>query len=159
MGNSFEDQISSLHPEMPVLSEEIYRALSLKDNDYLDFPTPAKEFYENFSKPLNILNEKRYIELSEGGIYAPTPQSIERISTKYRIYLCTFCEDQDKMARLTEIIDSRKEKLYSENLKKEIGLPEFVIKAMFEKYEINGRGKVYGNLRNQYCCNELRKDQ
>ena len=63
------------------------------------------------------------------------------------------------MARLTEIIDSRKEKLDSENLKKEIGLPEFVIKAMFEKYEINGRGKVYGKLRNQYCCNELRKDK
>lgn len=158
MGNSFEDQITSLDQEMmPVLSKEIYKLLSLNDYDYLDFPT--KDFYKNFLKPLNILNEKRYIKLSEGAIYAPTPQSIDWISTKYRIYLCAFCEDQDKMARLTEIIDSRKEKLDSENLKKEIGLPEFVIKAMFEKYEINGRGKVYGKLRNQYCCNELRKDK
>lgn len=157
MGNSFEDQISSLDQDMPVLSKEIYRALSLNDNDYLNFPD--NKFYENFSIPLNKLNDLGYITLSEGGIYAPTPKSIERISTKYRIYLCAFCEDQDKMARLTEIIDSRKEELGSENLKKEIGLPEFVIRAMFEKYEINGRGEVYGKLRNQYRCNELRKDK
>ncbi len=157
MGNSFEDQITSLHPEMPVLSEEIYRALSLNDYDYLDFPD--NKFYEKYFKPLNILNDLKYIKLSEGAIYAPAPQSIDRISTKYRIYLCTFCEDQDKMARLTEIMDSRKEELGSENLKKEIGLPEFVIKAMFEKYEINGRGEVCGKLRNRYRCNELRKDK
>ncbi len=92
MGNSFEDQITSLHPEMPVLSEEIYRVLSLNDNDYLDFPN--NEFYKKFSKPLDILDNHGLIKLRES-VYA-TPQGIEYISPKYRTYLYTFCKDQDK---------------------------------------------------------------
>jgi hypothetical protein len=56
------------------------------------------------------------------------------------------------MARLTEIIDNCKEQetLHSGKIKKEIALPEFVIKAMLKIYENSGRGKVYGDHSNQY---------
>ncbi len=150
MGNSFEDQISSLDQDMPVLSKEIYQLL--KDDDSLQFPD---EFYSKFKAPLEILDRKGLIKLQRAQKTSKSP-GIEKISPEYITYMCTTFEDQGEMQKLTGIIENCKEQqtLHSGKLKREIGLrlPEFVIKAMFKIYEKSGRGKVYGDHSNQYCC-------
>jgi hypothetical protein len=143
--------LNELDEDMENLSKEIYKEMSSKDDDYFRFPDD--KFYSKFKAPLEILHKKGLIELQRAYKTSKSP-GIEKTSPEYIIYICTFCEDQDKMARLTEIIDNCKEQetLHSGKLKREIGLPELVIKAMFKTYENSGRGEVYGSLSHQYRC-------
>lgn len=139
--------LNKLDENMENLSKEIYKLLK---DDSLQFPD---EFYSKFEEPLKILDRKRLIELQRA-IYNSKSPGIEKISPEYITYMCTTFEDQDKMQKLTGIIENCKEQqtLHSGNLKEEIGLPEFVIKAMFKTYSNSGRGEVYGSLSNQYRC-------
>jgi hypothetical protein len=141
--------LNELHKDMENLSKEIYK--SLKDDDGFCFVDD--EFHLNFKEPLEILDKKGLIELQRA-MYTSKSPGIEKISPEYITYMCTTFEDQGKMQELTGIIENCKEQqtLHSGKLKEKIGLPEFVIKAMFKTYSNSGRGEVYGSLSNQYRC-------
>ncbi|CAK8722407.1 hypothetical protein GMJAKD_11625 [Candidatus Electrothrix aarhusensis] len=136
----FEDPISYLHEDVPALSKEIYQKLSTDDSIHLKF---EEDFYNKFSRPLaalaanNLISEKR-------GVFRSIPCGINLTDPTYILYMCRLAEDQNKMQKLFDLVDNckRREWLNSEKLKGEIGLPECVVKAVFQIYESKGYGAL-----------------
>ena len=138
--NKLEDPISFLHEDVPAASKEIYQNLSVNDSVNLDF---ADGFYTMYSRPLAALSKKSFISMNNV-IGSRTPRGITLIDPTFIMYMCVLAENQNKMQRIVEIVDTCEigKWLDGDKLKYEIGLPKYVIRAVFEIYE----AKDYGLL-------------
>ncbi len=133
-----EDPISYIHEDVPAASKEIYQRLSFNDSVNLDFD---EEFYTKYSRPLAALAKKSFIS-KNSVIGSRIPRGINLIDPTYIMYMCALAEDQNKMQEIVKIVDSCEvgKWLDGEKIKYEIGLPKYVIRAVFEIYEAKGYG-------------------
>jgi len=133
-----EDPISYLHEDVQAASIEIYQKLSFNDSVNLDFD---EEFYTKYSRPLAALEKKLFISRYMV-IGSRIPRDITLIDPTFIMYMCVLAEDHNKMQEIVKIVDSCEvgKWLDGEKLKYEIGLPKYVIRAVFEIYEAKGYG-------------------
>jgi hypothetical protein len=133
-----EDPISFLHEDVPAASKEIYQKLSTNDSVNLDFD---EAFYTKYSRPLAALAKNSFIS-KNSVIGSRIPRGITLIDPMYIMYMCALAEDKNKMQEIVKIVDSCEvgKWLDGEKLKIEIGLPKYVIHAVFEIYAAKGYG-------------------
>jgi len=138
--NKLEDPISFLHEDVPAASKEIYQNLSVNDSVKLVF---SDGFYTKYSRPLAALSKKSYISMNSV-IGSRIPRGITLTDPTFIMYMCVLAEDQNKMQRIVEIVDTCEigKWLDGDKLKYQIELPKYVIRAVFEIYE----AKDYGIL-------------
>ncbi|MCG2584141.1 hypothetical protein [Massilia sp. TS11] len=135
---SLEDPISSLHPQIREVSENIYRALVNSDTSRVVFD---EEFYSKYGKPLAILESQGYI-VGSHAIGAKYVNGISVQDPKYVVYLCALYEDQAKMDALLQMLEDCKQGqwLRGETICAELQLARPVVKAIFLLYEARGLG-------------------
>lgn len=133
-----EDPISFLHEDVPSVSREIYQTLVSQDSESLIF---NDKFYEKYRRSLAALNERSFISLSEA-VGVKVPLGIRVTDPSYMLYLCVLFEDKIKMEKLINQVDNCQpgQWLDGQFIKNDIGLPEPVIRAVFEMYEAKGYG-------------------
>jgi hypothetical protein len=133
-----EDPISFLHEDIPEISRLIYQKLRDNDSIILDF---EEDFYTKYSRVLAVLEKERFISKNVV-LGSRIPLGINIIDASYIMYLCSLEEDSQKMQEIIEIIDRCEVGLWLNelDLKNSIGLPKYVIRAIFEIYESKGFG-------------------
>ncbi|MDT3335479.1 hypothetical protein Q4Q49_09200 [Shewanella sp. SP1S1-7] len=150
--NKFEDPISYLHDDIPELSKLIYENLKVNDSTTLDFP---EDFYIKYSRPLAALESVGLI--SKNSVLASRiPLGINLIDASFIMYICNLAEDPKKMCEIIDIVDRCEVGLWLDGnqLKDSVGLPKYVIRAVFEIYEAKGYGilsRAIGSCK--YLCN------
>jgi hypothetical protein len=135
-----EDPISYLHEDVPEVAKEIYEKLKATDSVKLNF---SEDFYTRYSRPLAALVSAGLI--SKNSVFGSIiPMGINLIDPSFIMYMCNIAEEAKKMQAIVEIVDRCKVGtwLNGDELKKNIGLPKYVIRAVFEIYESKGYGIV-----------------
>lgn len=133
-----EDPISFLHEDIPDVSRLIYQKLRDKDSINLDF---EEDFYTKYRRALAVLEKERFI--SKNGVYGSRiPLGINIIDASYIMYMCSLEEASTKMQEIIGIVDRCEVGLWlnGHDLKDSIGVPKYVIRAIFEIYESKGFG-------------------
>jgi len=141
---NLEDPISSLHEDIVAVSENIFKKFKEEDNVSLDFD---EEFYTRYSRVLAILNAKTLISKNDA-VGSRIPLGINLIDPSFILYMANMFEDPHKMQELFDIVD-RCEIGVSINAKdtgESIGLPKYLIRAVFEIYETKGHGCRSGGI-------------
>jgi hypothetical protein len=135
-----EDPISYLHEDVPKVAKIIYDEMRKRDSVNLDFP---KEFYIENSRPLAALESAGLISKS-GILGSRIPIGINLIDPSFIMYMCNLVEDQNRMQEIVDIVDRCEVgiSLNGDELKESVGLPKYVIRAVFEIYESKGYGLV-----------------
>ena len=133
-----EDPISYLQEDVQAASKAIYHESCVNDSANLNFD---EEFYAKYSRPLAALTKQSFIS-KKSVIGSRMPRGITLIDPTYIMYMCALAKDQNKMQEIVKIVDSCGigKWLDGEKLKHEIGLPKYVIRAVFEIYEAKGYG-------------------
>lgn len=133
-----EDPISYLHEDVANLAREIYENLKASDSVNLDF---SEEFYTRYSRPLTALESAGLIS-KNSVLGSRIPRGINLIDPSFIMYMCNLAEEPKKMQEIVEIVDRCEVGLWldGEQLKESIGLPKYVIRALFEIYESKGYG-------------------
>lgn len=133
-----EDPISFLHDDMYEVTKIIYQNLRNKDSISLDF---EDEFYLRYSRVLAVIEKEGFI--SKNSVFGSRiPLGINIIDASYIMYMCNLKEDPKKMQEIIDIVDRCEVGLWlhGDDLKDSIGLPKYVIRAVFEIYENKGFG-------------------
>lgn len=133
-----EDPISYLHEDLPDLARAIYKEMKANDSVNLNFPN---EFYTQFSRPLAALDSVGLIT-KNSIIGSPIPMGINLVDPSFIMYMCNLAEDGEKMQELIDIVDRCEIgiSLNGDDLKHSIGIPRYVIRAVFEIYAEKGYG-------------------
>jgi hypothetical protein len=136
--NQLIDPISNLHPDIRILSKNIYKELINTDNGFLRM---NDAFFQKFLQPLTILESKDAIKLRKN-INATIPQGIFFKDPGYILYLCKLYADPKTMQSLFEKIENcrRGDWMCSKKLKEELKLPVYVIEQVFRLYASKGLG-------------------
>jgi hypothetical protein len=136
--NKLEDPISYLHEDVQAASKEIYKKLCEVDSLKLDF---TNDFYKRYRRPIAALSKKTYISVTHV-IGSEIPRGVTLTDPTFIIYMCALAENKSKMQQLFDIVDNCEvgKWLNGEILKNEIGLPVYVIRAVFEIFESKGYG-------------------
>lgn len=139
-----EDPISNLHEDIPEVAKEIYKEMKTSDSIDLDF---SDEFYTQYSRPLAALESAGLIS-KNGVLGSRIPRGINLIDPSFIMYMCNLAEDAKKMQEIVEIVDRCEVDLWlnGDELKESVGLPKYVIRAVFEIYESKGYGIVSKTL-------------
>jgi hypothetical protein len=140
-----EDPVSSLHNDVPMLSQNIYQKLKIANSINLDFD---EEFYQKYSRPLAALNSQGFIGI-KSAITKKYPLGIKLVDPSYIMYLCSLDKDNNsKMEMLISTVDNVQigEWLNGNNLHISIGLPIPVIQAVFSIFESKGYGLCSKNI-------------
>lgn len=135
---ALEDPISTLHPDIREMSENIYQELVVAGQENLRFDAA---FYTKYSRPLAILEAQGCII----GIHAIGAKYVNGLWLKdprYVVYLCALYEDQKKMDGLVQLIENCApgQWLRGEDVETDLQLPRPVIQALFQLYEARGLG-------------------
>jgi len=141
---SLEDPISSLHKDISAVSDAIFKKFKEKDNVSLCFD---EEFYIRYSRVLATLNAKRLISKS-GAIGSQIPLAIKIIDPSFILYMANMFENTHKMQELFDIADRCEigVSINAEEIGESIGLPKYLIRAVFEIYEAKGYGYRSGGI-------------
>lgn len=133
-----EDPISYLHDDAANLAREIYESLKASDSVYLDF---SEEFYTGYSRPLAAFESAGLISINNV-LGSRIPRGINLKDPSFIMYMCNLAEEPRKMREIAEIVDRCEVGLWldGEQLKESIGLPKYVIRALFQIYESKGYG-------------------
>lgn len=134
----FEDPISYLHEDIQEVSKLIYAQLVKCDSVNLDFDD---DFYVKYSRPLATLTKSGYI--SKNNVQGTRiPLGINLIDPTFILYMCAIAGDSKTMERLVNIVDECPvgQSLKGNVLKEKLGIPLYVIRAVFEVYEAKGYG-------------------
>lgn len=136
--NKFEDPISYLHEDVPEVSKLIYENLETNDSVNLDF---SEDIYIEFSRPFAALESAGFIS-KNSVLGSRIPLGINLIDASFIMYMCNLAEDPHKMQEIIDIVDRCEVGLWMDGheLKDSVGLPEYVIRAVFEIYESKGYG-------------------
>ena len=136
--NKLEDPISYLHEDVPEVSKLIYENLKANDSVNLDF---SEDFYTKYSRPLAALDSKGLI-LKNGVLGSRIPRGINLIDASFIMYMCNLAEEPHKMQKIIDIVDRCEVGLWldGDELKNSVGLPKYVIRAVFEIYKAKGYG-------------------
>lgn len=131
-----EDPISNLHPDVPDLSQRIYRLLSASGNKIV-----TDDIYPTFSRALHILE-------AQGAFNVPRtfgrdyPETIWVTDPTYVLYMAALYEDPLRMDAAVSRIDQAVPKtwLRGSEIAGECEIPLAVAKAIFQLYEARGLG-------------------
>ena len=136
--NKLEDPISFLHEDVQSASKEIYKNLCENDSVKLDFPD---EFYKKYSRPIAALSKNSYISVTNV-IGSRIPRRITLTDPTFIMYMCVLAEDKNRMQKIFDIVDNCEvgKWLDGDIIKDEVGLPKYVIRAVFEIFEAKGYG-------------------
>ena len=136
---ALEDPISLLHPDIREVSEKLYGELVSTGSAKLKFDNP---FYVQYSRALAILEAQGFI-VGTHAIGARYVDGLWLQDPKYVVYLCALYEDQSKMDRLVDLLESCKpgQWLHARDFEADVQLPRPVIKALFQLYEARGLGQ------------------
>ena len=136
--NQLEDPISYLHEDVPEVSKLIYENLKANDLINLNFP---EEFYIKYSRPLAALDSQGLISQNKV-LGSEIPRGINLSDASFIMYMCNLAEEPHKMQEIIDIVDRCEVGLWlnGAELKDIVGLPEYVIRAVFEIYEAKGYG-------------------
>ena len=120
------------------MSERLYKELAATGVAKLRFDGA---FYTQYSKSLAILEAQGFIVGTHaiGGRYV---DGLWLQDPKYVVYLCALYEDQSKMDRLVQLLESCTpgQWLRGEEIAVDLQLPRPVIQALFQLYEAQGLG-------------------
>ena len=146
--NKLEHPISFLHEDVPAASKDIYKNLCENDSENLDF---SDVFYRKYSRPIAALSKKNYISVTRC-IGSQIPRGITLIDPTFIMYMCALAEDENKMQTIVDIVDNCEvgKWLDGDIIKNDVGLPKYVIRAVFEIFEAKGYGilsKIIGSCR------------
>lgn len=147
-----EDPISFLHEDIHEISKTIYQDLSKKDSVNVDFD---EKFYTQFRRGLAVLNSQDLLSLVSV-IGSIIPRGINLKNPFYIAYMSAIAENHTKMEDLVSRIDNLPigKSLEAEDLKKQIGIPKYVIRAIFQLFESKGYGFCSGgNMHISYTAN------
>ena len=139
-----EDPISHLHDDILEIAEKIYQVLKKDDSVNLNF---EDNFYTKYKRGLTLLNNKGLISL-ENGLGVSIPLQINLTDPSFIMYMCASFEDSEKMKTIVDLVDSCKagKTINAVNLSKSIGLPKYVIRAVFQIFESNDFGFCTGGI-------------
>ena len=148
--DKLEDPISYLHEDIPLVAKEIYGTMKAVDSVNLDFP---EEFYHRFSRSIAALSSAGLISKNNAA-GSRIPLGINLIDPSFIMYMCYRAEDTRKMQEILEIVDSCESGIWlnGEELKETLGLPKYVIRAVFQIYASKGYGllsKTIGSCKYQ----------
>ena len=124
-----EDPISYLHEDVSEVAKSIYEGMKSSDSVKLNF---ADEFYIQYSRPLAALESAGLI--SKNGVLGSRIQrGINLIDPSFIMYMCNLAEDQRKMQEIIDIVNRCEVGIWlnGDELKESIGLPKYVIRAVF----------------------------
>lgn len=146
--DKLSDPISYLHEDVQKVSKNIYQALTLKDSVTLEFDD---HFYNEFSRPLAAL-ESQGLVIGNHAIGKRYARGISLVDPSFIMYMCAIAEDDDKMEKLNDAVDSCGigKSLDGYSLQNEIKLPLQVVRAMFSIYESKGYGLVSKEIGSAY---------
>ena len=96
-----EDPISSLHPDIQIVSKKIYEAIKIKNSSSLDF---EEEFYTNHSRPLATLEANGLVagQHARGKRFAC---GLVVTDPSYIMYQCALFESEKSMSELFKTVD------------------------------------------------------
>jgi hypothetical protein len=139
-----EDPISDLHEDIPKVAKSIYKEMKSSDSVNLDF---SDEFYNQYSRPLAALESAKLIS-KNGVIGSRIPISINLIDPSFIMYMCNLAEDQKKMQEIVDIVERCEIGIWlnGDELKDSVGLPKYVIRAVFKIYAAKGYGIVSNSI-------------
>lgn len=147
-----EDPISYLHQDVAEVAKSIYEEMKSTDSVNLDF---NDEFYTKYSRPLAALESAGLIS-KNSVLGSRIPVGINLIDPSFIMYMCNLAEDQHKMQEIVDIVDRCEVGIWlnGDELKESVGLPKYVIRAVFEIYESKGYGIVSKTISScKYLCN------
>lgn len=150
--NKFEDPISYLHEDIPELAKLIYQNLQVNDSINLDF---SDDFYSKYSRPLAALESSGFIS-KNSVLGSRIPLGINLIDASFIMYMCNLAEDPQKMTEIIDIVDRCEVGLWLDGnqLKDSLGLPKYVIRAIFDIYQAKGYGILSREIGScKYLCN------
>lgn len=135
---TLENPISQLHEDIPEISKQIYAELKDKDSVNLDF---EEGFYRRFSHALAVLNTQ--------GLISKDNRTINLIDPSYIIYMCTLAEEDRKMQEIMDIVGGCEidQSIDAKLLTDSLGLPKYVISAVFQIYEAKDYGYCSGGFK------------
>jgi hypothetical protein len=141
---ALEDPISLLHPDIREVSEKLYRELITTGSAQIKFDDAL---YTRYSRPLAILEAQGFI-VGTHAIGARYVDGLWLQDPKYILYLCALYEDQSKMDRLVDLLESCKpgQWLHARDFEADVHLPRPVIKALFQLYEARGLGQCSSEM-------------
>ena len=133
-----EDPISTLHPDVPEVTGQLYDALRQEDDAHIHLEV---HLYEQFSKALAVLEAQGCIKglHSWGHRYSA---GIRVVDPTFTMYMAARHEKQRAMKALIERIETceRGKWIHGGELKAELALPLPVIAACFDVFEMKGYG-------------------
>lgn len=104
-------------------------------------------FYTQYSRPLAILEAQGFI-VGTHAIGARYVDGLWLQDPRYVVYLCALYEDQSKMDRLVDLLESCKpgQWLHAKDIEGDVQLARPVIKALFQLYEARGLGQCSSEI-------------
>lgn len=139
-----EDPISSLHPDVPEVSSEIYDAVKSSNSNGVDFDD---EFYARSSRPLAALEAYGALR-GEHAIGKRFACGVRVTSPAYMLYMAALFASSKSMSRLVETVDKCEPGSWidGDSVASELGLPSPVVRAVFEIYRDKGYGLMSGEI-------------
>lgn len=133
-----EDPISTLHEHVPDVSREIYTKVQGAETNSVSLDDSS---CTQFSRPLAVLESAGFIRGSHAvGKRFAAGLRIE--DPTYILYMCSLFEDESKMKKLFETVDSchQGKTLRAQDVMRETSLSNPVVVAMFKVFEAKGYG-------------------
>lgn len=133
-----EDPISALHEDVPELSKLIYSRIQIAESNSISLDDSS---YAKFRRALASLESAGHIRGAHAlGKRFAAGLRVENAT--YMLYMCSLFEDESKMDKLIEIVESchRGQSLRAQNVMQETGLANAVINAVFKIFEAKGYG-------------------
>lgn len=139
-----EDPISMLHEDIYDVSREIYSVLKTTDSNSLSFDDV---FYVKYSRALASLNSQNLIKLNNV-IGSRQPLGVSLVDPIYILYMAAQFENQNSMQEIFDIVDRCQigESVSAELLGPTLNLPKYVIRSVFEIFELKGFGYRSGGI-------------
>lgn len=139
-----EDPISSLHPDVRVVSEQLYGQVRETNRSHFEL---ADTFYVQYARVLGLLEARGHVTATHtlgrrfgGGLTVSNPG--------FMLYIAALYEEPEHLARFTDLIDKAEVNtwLNGGEISQELDLPLPVVRAMFEILQQQGRGILSGEV-------------